>query len=311
MAFVLPEAVVETTTTSGTGDISLAGAKANRRAFSDEMSDSDTTFYTIFDGTDFESGIGTLSTAGGDSISRDTVLFSTNGNSAVDWPSSGTRTVVAGIPGKALQNLLVPTSTGIPVKTGDNEWVFRQIVDLGSAGIIQVTNQTGVDGNPTIDDSALGTAATKDITGASEIELIRKVSNQTVNNSTTLVTDNTLQFPIAANEGVLFMFVILRSGNVTADFKCTVDAATKPAAHKWTIPNAQQDAAGTLISGTADAFGSERALNGSGVDVSNVIFGHARQGSVGSVIEFKWAQNTADASDTKVLDGSFLIVWRI
>ena len=47
MALLLKDRVKETTTTTGTGDITLAGAVAGFQAFSDVLSDADTTYYAI------------------------------------------------------------------------------------------------------------------------------------------------------------------------------------------------------------------------------------------------------------------------
>lgn len=86
MALVLADRVKETTTTTGTGDISLGGAETNFVAFGTALSDADTTYYAIVDdvNADFEIGIGTY-TSGTDTLSRDTILDSTNAGSAVNF----------------------------------------------------------------------------------------------------------------------------------------------------------------------------------------------------------------------------------
>jgi hypothetical protein len=93
MALVLADRVKETTTTTGTGDISLGGAETNFVAFGTALSDADTTYYAIVDdvNADFEIGIGTY-TAGTDTLSRDTILDSTNAGSAVNF-GAGTKVV--------------------------------------------------------------------------------------------------------------------------------------------------------------------------------------------------------------------------
>ena len=93
MALVLADRVKETTTTTGTGDISLGGAETNFASFSSALSDGDTTYYAIVDdgNTDYEVGIGTY-TSGTNSLSRDTILDSTNGGAAVDL-SAGSKVV--------------------------------------------------------------------------------------------------------------------------------------------------------------------------------------------------------------------------
>jgi len=85
MALVVKDRVRETTTTGGTGDIILAGAVASFQDFS-VIGDGNTTYYTIVDPTtgDWEVGIGTY-TAGTTTLSRDTILESSNGGSAVNF----------------------------------------------------------------------------------------------------------------------------------------------------------------------------------------------------------------------------------
>ena len=63
MALKIADRVKETTTTTGTGTVTLLGAITNFERFSANLSDSDTTYYAIVDNTngDFEVGLGTYS----------------------------------------------------------------------------------------------------------------------------------------------------------------------------------------------------------------------------------------------------------
>ena len=99
MALVLKDRVKETTTTTGTGTYTLAGAVAGFEAFS-EIGNSNTTYYCCTDGTDFEVGIGTY-TASGTTLARTTILQSSNSDNAVSW-SSGTRTVFCTLPAEKM-----------------------------------------------------------------------------------------------------------------------------------------------------------------------------------------------------------------
>jgi hypothetical protein len=85
MAFVLADRVKETTTTTGTGAITLAGASSGFQSFA-AIGDGNITYYTIAAnvGTEWEVGIGTY-TASGTTLSRDTVLSSSNSGSLVDF----------------------------------------------------------------------------------------------------------------------------------------------------------------------------------------------------------------------------------
>ena len=94
MALVIKDRVKETTTTTGTGAISLGGAVSKFVTFSSVLSNGDTTYYSIEHlGTanEFEVGIGTY-TSSGNTLTRTTILASSNSNNAVDF-SSGTKEI--------------------------------------------------------------------------------------------------------------------------------------------------------------------------------------------------------------------------
>lgn len=83
MALVVKDRVKETTTTTGTGTVTLAGASSGYQSFA-TIGDGNQTYYVITDNTDWEVGIGTY-TLSGTTLSRDTILSSTNSNNAVNW----------------------------------------------------------------------------------------------------------------------------------------------------------------------------------------------------------------------------------
>ena len=91
MALVLADRVKETTTTTGTGSVTLLGASTGYQSFS-AVGNSNTTYYCIAgQGTaEWEVGIGTYTSAG-TTLSRDTVLASSTG-SKVSF-SAGTKDV--------------------------------------------------------------------------------------------------------------------------------------------------------------------------------------------------------------------------
>lgn len=92
MALVLADRVRETTTTAGTGTVTLAGAVVGFQTFA-AIGNGNVTYYTIAgQGTsEWEVGIGTY-TSSGTTLSRDTVLSSSNGGSLVTF-SAGTKDV--------------------------------------------------------------------------------------------------------------------------------------------------------------------------------------------------------------------------
>ena len=90
MALVIKDRVKESTTTTGTGTYTLAGAETGFQTFA-AIGDGNTTYYAITDNSDWEVGIGTF-TLSGTTLSRDTILSSSNSGSAVDW-GSGTKLI--------------------------------------------------------------------------------------------------------------------------------------------------------------------------------------------------------------------------
>jgi hypothetical protein len=99
MAFLVNDRVKETSTTTGTGTLSLAGAVSGFQTFVAGIGNSNVTYYAIVNdsGTEFEIGIGTVTDASPDTLSRTTILESSNSDSAVDF-SSGTKTVFCTLP---------------------------------------------------------------------------------------------------------------------------------------------------------------------------------------------------------------------
>lgn len=92
MAFVNKDFVHETTTTTGTGAITLAGAASPGRTFGSVMANGDVCIYAIRHQTanEWETGLGTWNTGG--TLTRTTVLDSSNAGAAVNL-SSGTKDV--------------------------------------------------------------------------------------------------------------------------------------------------------------------------------------------------------------------------
>ncbi len=97
MALVVRDRVKETTTTTGTGTITLLGAVSGYQAFS-VIGNTNTTYYAIVDsaaGT-WEVGIGTYSTTG-PTLARDTILESSSGGTAISF-AAGTKDVFCTYP---------------------------------------------------------------------------------------------------------------------------------------------------------------------------------------------------------------------
>ena len=102
MALVINDRVKETTTTTGTGTVSLGGAVTGFETFAAGIGNSNTVYYCIAhqDQAEFEVGLGTLDGDSSD-LARTTIISSSNSDSAVDF-SSGTKDVFCTIPASKL-----------------------------------------------------------------------------------------------------------------------------------------------------------------------------------------------------------------
>ena len=106
MSIVLADRVMETTTTTGTGTVSLAGAKTGYRGFVAGAGAAAVVYYTIAGQAggaaegEWEVGMGTVTDAAPDTLSRTTILSSSNAGAAVDF-SAGTKDVFLTLPAKA------------------------------------------------------------------------------------------------------------------------------------------------------------------------------------------------------------------
>ena len=98
MALVLNDRVKETTTTTGTGTFTLAGAVTGFETFAAGVGNSNTTYYAVtLPGTaEFEVGLGTLS-SDSSTLARTTVISSSNSDNAVNF-SAGTKTIFCTLP---------------------------------------------------------------------------------------------------------------------------------------------------------------------------------------------------------------------
>lgn len=119
MAFVLKDRVKETSTTTGTGNFTLAGAVDGFQSFTDALANADTTYYVIENGTNWETGLGTW-TESGAVLARTTVYESSNSGNAVDW-GAGSKDVFITLPASRLSTV---------ARTGS----YNDLADTPSAG---------------------------------------------------------------------------------------------------------------------------------------------------------------------------------
>lgn len=127
--------VRETSTTTGTGTLNLLGATRACQGFVAGIGDGNECYYAIFHQTanEWEVGIGTVTDASPDTLSRDTVLDSSNSGSLVNF-SAGTKVVIATMPADQLQKdyagIYIEDNSTATTISAQNTWY--QVVIFGS-----------------------------------------------------------------------------------------------------------------------------------------------------------------------------------
>ncbi len=145
-AFVINDRVKQTTTTTGTGTIDLTGTETGFETFVAGIGDGVQTYYAIVhDGTaDFEVGTGTVTDAGTDTLSRQSVISSSNSDALVDF-GAGSKTVFCTLPAK---KTISPVMDATPfVVTHASTLSLNQTIDSGVlAGPVTVTGTQTITG---------------------------------------------------------------------------------------------------------------------------------------------------------------------
>ncbi len=155
-------------------------------------------------------------------------------------------------------------------------------------------------------------AATDLTTHAALFELhnktVRKTADETVNNSVALQDDDELKFAVAAN-AIWAIVVMLRiSSTAYADFKYAMTIPAAAAIYLQSLATNVFFSVLDEVDGTADQsffFAGDRTHAPSMIHYLYV--GGANAGTV----QFRWAQNGAEATNTKVLANSYIIAHRL
>jgi hypothetical protein len=118
MALVVNDRVKETSTTTGTGTFDLGGAVSGFESFVTAIGNGNTTYYSIVnENGEFEVGLGTVTDAATDTLSRDTIISSSNSDAAVNF-TAGTKNVFCTLP--ASKAVILDSSGNIVANNGSN-----------------------------------------------------------------------------------------------------------------------------------------------------------------------------------------------
>ena len=176
MPLVLADRVRETTTTTGTGSVTLAGAYTGFQTFSAGVGNSNSTYYTIANvvSGEYEVGIGTY-TSGGNTLSRTTVLTSSNSGSLVNFGSGSKDVFVTQPAARAVYvdgtSVVAANSATVP-----NSLLANSSLTLGSTALTLGATTTSVAGltlttaavNGTLGATTPSTVAATSVTASSD-----------------------------------------------------------------------------------------------------------------------------------------------
>jgi hypothetical protein len=234
MALVLKDRVKETSTTAGTGTLTLAGAVAGFQSFS-AVGDGNSTYYAIADNATgaWEVGIGTY-TSSGTTLSRTTVLSSSNGGSLVSftsnpkdvfvtYPSSrsayqneaGTQVVQTAFGAITATSAALTTGTISTTPTSNTDIVNKQYADAIASGIhfheaVELATTAALPANTYNNGtSGVGATLTANANGVLSVD-----STVTVVNNRVLVKNEVTQ----ANNGV---YTVTQVGTVSTPYILT------------------------------------------------------------------------------------------
>jgi hypothetical protein len=142
MPLAVYDRVKETTTTTGAGALTLAGAATGFISFS-AVGNGNQTYYTIATngGSEWEVGIGTYTSAG-TTLSRDVILASSNAGSVVTL-SAGTKDVFVTFPASRLQPRVVAVADATSITPNINTSDIVSQTNTQAAGTLTINAPTG------------------------------------------------------------------------------------------------------------------------------------------------------------------------
>jgi hypothetical protein len=188
MALVVKDRVKETTATTGTGTLTLAGAVAGFQSFTSVLSNGDTTYYAIFESSTgaFEVGLGTFTTSG-TTLARTTILESSNAGLAINLTAGAADVFITQPAEKAVyldaSNDVTSAAGTIDISNFNNDSGYT--TNTGTVTSVAVSAGTGI----SVSGSPITTSGTITVTNTqphipTNLTYTSAASTGTVNSST-------------------------------------------------------------------------------------------------------------------------------
>ena len=272
MALVIADRVKETTTTTGTGTINLAGAASGFQSFVSGVGNSNTTFYTIEDANGaWEIGIGTITDASPDTLARTTVLATSNGDTTKITLSSGTHTVFGTYPaGKAVYlDASGNLSHTVDISSDTNL--------AGGTGITLTGDTLSTTDSEIVHDNLSGFVANEHIDwttdqGSTNIHAGNYTDTNTMGSGFTVsATTDTTATTITEGEDLFFAAGTGITCETTADGTVTISCTVTDTNTTYTKASFDLDHLFTLVGATADTSENLGTFTGSTIADSQTI----------------------------------------
>ena len=195
MSFVIADRVRETTLTTGTGTVTLAGAYTGFQTFSAGIGSGNSTYYAIANvaAGQWEVGIGTY-TSGANTLSRTTVLASSNAGSLVNFTNTPNDVFVT----QPAERALYVSSGGTGLTSG--------VAAFTANGVAYASSTTGLatGSGVTYDGTTFGTTADASIHGLTVGKGAGSVSTNTAFGSSALLVNTTGAYNSAFGANTLY-----------------------------------------------------------------------------------------------------------
>lgn len=215
MALVIDDRIRETSTTTGTGTYTLAGAVTGFQSFA-AVGNGNTTWYCATNSIDWEVGIGTY-TAAGTTLARTTVISSSNADAAVNW-SAGTRDIFCTIPA-SIAALIAAAATQAEQETGTGITQFvspgRQQFHASAAKLwLRATaNSTTIEASYNITSVADTATGSMTVTTATDFSSADYAVNVTIDDTGTTQAQSAIGTTLAA--GTFVMNSVVEGGGLS------------------------------------------------------------------------------------------------